>query len=934
MKQLLAFVVLNMLCITLAYTQSFTLKGVVTDTLNKQNLANATIAVLNKKDSVLLKFTRSDKDGRFELNKLPGGKHLIMITYPTYADYFEEINLTDNPIIDRGTVKMTLLSKLLESVTVRSKIAAIRLKGDTVEYKADSFKVSAGASVEEMLRKLPGLQVDKDGNITAQGTKVEKVLVDGEEFFGDDPTMATKNLQAEAIDKVQVFDKKSDQAAFTGIDDGKSQKTLNLTLKEDRKKGYFGKVELKGGTGNRWSNTVMANAFKGKRKLSGYGIMSSTGTTGLNWQDRDKYGDGSGMEFNADEGYFFIENSGDEFDNGGGSFGGEGIPKSWSAGVNYGNKFDKDQQTVNGSYRYNKLINEGSGSTFTQSVLPTGVLYNKENRSIYNNRERHSANGTYEWNIDSFTNIKVVARGYKGTQKNNSLTTSALRDSSGNIVNTSERITFGDGDNSSFNSNFILRRRFKKPGRTLSLSFDEQYKNTDNQGWVISSARYFDKAGALLRKDTIDQQKINDNTVTGYNTRLAYTEPFFKNTFLELSYALRITQSESEKISYTKNNSGKYEVLDPLYSNHYDYNIATNTGGVMLRYNTKKYTLAGGGDIGKSAFTQTDLMKDTTRKYSFTNFFPRANLQYKFNTNSRVSFNYNGNTRQPTIEQIQPVRDNSNILNVAIGNPGLKQEFRHNFNLSYNFYKVLTQRGLYVYSNFTTVSNAITTNEFTATTGDTVGKRTYQFINVNGNYNGYASGGYNFKSTKLDISFSFGLNANFSHNNNVINNIKNASDNNSYGINFSVYRYKENKYNIQYYSSFNYNNTISSVKSNFKTNYYTHNHNLRMNVTLLKKWEFNSNVSASFRQQLTANDQNNNVVLWNGYLGRKLLKNDAAMLRIEANDILNQNKGYSRYTNNNILTERTYETLSRYFLLAFVWNFTKTPGGAPAPAMR
>jgi hypothetical protein len=930
MKKLTALFLLFFCCIASARAQNASIKGTITDTLNKQNLANSSVSVLSAKDSVLIKFTRSDKDGKFELNNLPGGKHIIMITYPSFADYFDAIDLTEKPNIDLGVMKMTLKSRLLEDVMVRTRIAAIRLKGDTIEYKADSFKVSAGASVEEMLRKLPGLQVDKDGNITAQGEKVEKVLVDGEEFFGDDPTMATKNLQADAIDKVQVFDKKSDQAAFTGIDDGKKTKTLNLTMKEDKKKGYFGKAELKGGPENRWNNMLMVNAFKGKRKLSGYGIISSTGTTGLNWQDRDKYGEGSNMEFNADEGYFsFNGGGGDEFDNS--NFGGEGIPKSYSAGVNYGNKYNNDRQNVNGSYRYNKIINEGTGRTFSQSILPTNVFNTNENRSFYNNRERHSANGTYEWAIDSFTSVKIIARGYTGQQQSNSTFQSQLMDNSGTLVNTNLRNNFSNGTNKSFNTNFILRHRFKKLGRTISLSADEQYRDNNSEGNLFAIANFYEKSGLLRRIDTTDQQKINNSVVSGYNGRLAFTEPIFKNTFLELSYALRLTQSEAEKLSYSKNLTGKYEAFDSLYSNHYDFKVLTNTGGLMFRYNSKKYTLAAGGDMGRSNFRQTDVIKDTTKQYNFTNLFPRANLQYKFNANSRISLNYNGNTRQPTIEQIQPVQDNTNVLNIAIGNPNLKQEFRHSFNLSYNFYKVLSQRGLYTYSSFSTVSNAISTNEFTATSGDTIGKRTSQYINVNGNYVGNMGGGYSIKVKKYDFNLNFGFNLSINHYNNVINNIKNVSDNRSYGLNFSIYKFKEKKYNFQYYSNVNYNKSVSSVKSNFKQQYYTHSHNLNLNLTLPAKLEFNSNVNANFREKLNATDQNNNVILWSAYFGRKLLKNDKAMIRIEGYDILNQNKGFSRFINANTLTERTYETLSRYFMLAFVWNFSKTPGGSPVP---
>jgi hypothetical protein len=919
--------------INFASAQNTSVKGIVVDTLNKQNLGNSSVSILRAKDSVLVKFTRTDKDGKFELTNLPAGKHVVMITYPAFADYFEAVDLESNPSIDLGNVRLTLKSKLLEDVMVRTRIAAIRLKGDTIEYKADSFKVSAGASVEEMLRKLPGLQVDKDGNITAQGTKVEKVLVDGEEFFGDDPTMATKNLQADAIDKVQVFDKKSDQAAFTGIDDGQSKKTLNLTLKEEKKKGYFGKAELKGGLDNRWSNSLMINKFKGKRKLSGYGIMSSTGTTGLNWGDRESFGSGSNMEYNADEGFFFSSMSGDEFETGNGTFGGEGIPKSWSSGLNYSNKFRKDKVSLNGSYRYNKLINDGGGSTFTQTILPDTVFFNRENRDFLNRRQRHSLNGTYEIQLDSFTSLKVTARGFTGTQASYNSFIGQAFDGNNNVVNKNLRNTFSDGTNSSFNSNFILRKRFRKPGRTISLSFDEQYKKNENEGFLFSVAEFYGKTGRLTRIDTTDQQKINLNEVLAYSTRLAYTEPIVKNTFLELSYGLRLTQSESKRLAYEKGFGGKYDVLDPRFSNHFDFSVLTNTGGMMMRYNTKKITLSGGGDIGFSNFSQEDLMKDTVRKYNFTNLFPRGNFQYKFNPNSRVSVNYNGNTRQPTIEQIQPVRDNTNNLNIAIGNPNLRQEFRHTIGLNYNFYKVLTQRGLYTYSNFTKISNAITTNDRVSVSPDSAGFRTFQFVNVDGNYMFFAGGGYNFKIKKLDMNVDFGFNINGNHTNTFINNRPNESDNNSYGFNMGLYKYKEKRYNFNYRVNISYNTSVSSVRREAKVDYYQHTHNINANATFLKKFEINSTVQANFRERLTAADVNNNVILWNGFIGRKFLKNDKGMIRLEAFDILDQNKGFSRFTSTNMVRENTYETLRRYFLLAFVWNFSNTPGGAPKSGM-
>ncbi len=235
---------LILLCLIAGISTSFaqqngSVKGLVTDTLNKQNLTNAVVSVLRAKDSVLVKFTRTNKEGSFNLPNISAGKYIVMVTYPSYADYIDIVSVTEGSVTDLGKVPVITKATLLQEVIVKQTIGSIRMKGDTTEYKADSFKVSANADVQELLRKMPGIQVNSKGEITAQGERVQKVLVDGEEFFSDDPAVVTKNLRADAVDKVQAFDKKSDQAVFTGIDDGQKIKTLNLTLKEDKKERLF-----------------------------------------------------------------------------------------------------------------------------------------------------------------------------------------------------------------------------------------------------------------------------------------------------------------------------------------------------------------------------------------------------------------------------------------------------------------------------------------------------------------------------------------------------------------------------------------------------------------------------------------------------------------------------------------------------------------------
>ncbi len=906
--------------------QKAQVSGTINDTINKQKLQNSSVLLLHAKDSVLYRFTRSDDKGNFMFHAADTGKYILLVTQNAYVDYIDTVTVKDNSPVQLGTIAMTLTANILQEVIVQQKIAAIRMRGDTTEFTADSFKVRPGASVEEMLRILPGLQVDKDGKITAQGETVQKVLVDGEEFFGDDPTLATRNIQADAIDKVQVFDKKSDQATFTGIDDGEKTKTINLKLKADKKKGYFGKLDLASDFKDRWSNSAMINSFKKKYKISAYGIMSNTGTTGLSWDDQNKYGGGGGGEYDEDLGGYIIYND-DDF--GGGTYYGEGLPKSWSGGLNYGNKWNDDKQNFNGSYRYNKLNTEGSGSTISQSLLPGDNFFiNRENSNDYNSRERHTANGIYEWQLDSSTSTKITASGYTGTSFSRSNYASANTNAAGFDVNRSTRITSSDGDNRNLNVNAIFKKKFKKIGRTFSLNLNERFNKSASKGLLKADIQYFDpKNGNFIRDSITNQLKQNDNSANNFAAKAVYTEPITSKLFVSVNYGIRSTISESKRLSFDSTENGKYETLNALYSNDYQFNNFTHTTGAALAYNSKKLTASAGTDIGFTNFYQKDKFLDTTYSRDYTNFFPKANITYKFSTNMRLNIRYNGSTQQPTITQIQPVKDNTNPLFETVGNSGLKQAFRHSVNGNFSIWNAFKQRSIGLYGYASTVSHAIVTNQ----TLDTLtGKTTLQYINANGNYNFYSNLYIYSKVKKPDMNVNGGIGFSGSKYSNTVNEKENVTTNNTPSVNIGFNKYKEKKYSIWYRYRFNYNFSKSTVQSAYTTNYWTQNHNFGFNVTLPGKFEINSDVDYDLRQKTNVFTTNNNVFLWNAYIGRHLLKNDKAIIKITGNDLLNQNKGYDRNISSSTLTERNYQTIRRYFTLAFTWNFSKSAAGAPA----
>ncbi|MDP1971930.1 MAG: TonB-dependent receptor, partial [Sediminibacterium sp.] len=566
------------------FAQQGSIKGIVTDTLNKQNLSNAVVSVLRAKDSVLVKFTRTNKEGNFDLPNLTAGKYIVMVTYPAYADYVDIINTTGG-ITDLGKISVITKATLLQEVIVKQTIGSIRMKGDTTEYKADSFKVSANADVQELLRKMPGIQVNSKGEITAQGERVQKVLVDGEEFFSDDPAVVTKNLRADAVDKVQSFDKKSDQAVFTGIDDGQKIKTLNLTLKEDKKKGYFGKAEAGGDFDKYGYGKLLANSFKGKRKISGYLTTDNTKFESLNWNENQNYGGNTNMTTEVtDDGGIMMWGSGDEFS------WGTGFPRSITGGLHFSNKWNKDKHNSNNTYQFNQLDVSGINSNKTQNILPGADLISTSIQNQASSRKRNKLTSTYEWQIDSSSSLKITARGSIVNSNIASNYFGRTINSDSILLNQSNRLTSTVDENKTMNSTIFYRKRFKKAGRTISWNNEINYNDRADDGFLTADNTFYDAFGNLVRRDLVDQQKTNKQIATTINSTINYTEPLWKNTFLVLNYKLSVSRNDAERNTFAKNTANnKYENLVDTLSNHFIFNTTGHNGSVNIRYNVKKF---------------------------------------------------------------------------------------------------------------------------------------------------------------------------------------------------------------------------------------------------------------------------------------------------------------------------------------------------------
>lgn len=922
-KKILLTFIISFFSIFSFAQQYINVSGSIKDTTSNNFVKNSVVALLTQQDSVLVKFARTNGEGFYTLPNVPSGKYIFMVMHPLFADYVEDIDI-NNSTADLSLVAVTPKSKLLEAVILKSG-TPIRIKGDTTIYTADSFKVSANANVEELLKKMPGIQVDKNGQIKAMGETVEKVLVDGEEFFGDDPGMAVKNLRADAVKEVQVFKKKSDQAAFTGIDDGQSKQTINLKLKENKKTGYFGKIEAAGGLvkniNDRYNTNLMLSSFKGKRKLSGFLLNGNTGQDGLSWQDMEKYSGGDmNMEMSDDGGMMFFNNRGGGSDDEPNVNTQNGFITNINAGVQYSNKW-KDKNNLNLSPKFNSQVYDNNRLNFVQTLLGDSVLNYNATTQTHVNRYNFKTNGSYDMKLDSNNSLKFSVKTniyHTESQEDRNSTTNGKY---GNQKNSSLSRQQINSDKQSFTTSALFKHKFKKNRRTLSVNADWNLLNTEAKNYLQEN--YADYQNVSL-SGIKDQFTAIDKSVQNVSSKIVYTEPLSKKYAIELAHEVSFNRGTNYNSTYSFSpSSGKFDIMVDSLTNNFYQTITQNKPSVKLSYGGKKIKYNFGAGVGFTNFNLRDISFNKNYNRNYTNFYPTALLTYSHKTNTNMRFSYNGSTRQPTINQLQPLKNNNEQFNETIGNPNLKQSFTNNFNLNYNTYNFIKERSAYfgLWSSF--IQNAITSNVIIdAANGRTI----TQPINTDGNINMGLWSGINFKLKKMDIRIGLNPNFNFSKYAELINSKKNFSKNTSAGMSLYLSKSKDKKYDLSINNNFRYNSNTTSQNS---TKSYFSSNTLSAEATVYYKkvWSINSDYDFYYRQKATAlsNDLSNH--LWNARLQRTFKKNEFTAY-LQLRDLLNQNIGIERNFTGIRYTEERNDRLKRYWMLGFKWDFkNKAPKG-------
>lgn len=925
MKKLyISFLFLFLLGSFSSSAQSNLVKGVVFDTLTESKVPRAVITLVNKTDSIMVGFTRSNAAGEFSFKDVKAGKYILMIYHPVYAGYSDVIEVKEEAL-DLGNIPLVTPETLLKEVMIISS-DAIKIKGDTIEYTADSFKVKENANVEDLLKKLPGIQVNRNGEITAQGKRVEKVLVDGEEFFSDDPTVATQNLKAESVDKIQVYEKKDEMSGET--DQG--TQTINITLKEDAKKGAFGKLKAGAGLDQDetlyYTNEAMINRFKPKQRASAYLLHSNTGKLNLDWRESREFGDNSNNNmFFGDEGMVFSYSSSedDEFE-GFGNYSGSGIPSSLNGGATFSRKWKEDKHDFAASYQYKQVSNQAKSKVDSENFLTDASFLREDTTTTNTDISRHALNFKYEVKLDSLSTLKWIARGSITQNSRDNFYSSFTNGRDGSKINSSDRTTFTDSDILNMNTSLNYTKKFKKADRKLNIFGEFKDKQTTGESFLESYNRIYGINDTLLDLDTTDQQKTIDKIEQSVTANVTYREPLSKKSLLEFRYYFNLNNQKAERFTFDKSNAGEYVERLDLLSSDYTYDFQSHRAGLLYEYKLEKVTLKFGSDVASQFYSQSEVLNGTSVNRDFLNVFPNASFVYSFSKMKQLRLNYNGYTKQPSITEIQPLRDNTDPFNIVLGNENLNPSFSNDVFLQYFDNQVMKSRYFYIWSNFSYVLNDIVTSN----TIDSLRRNITQYLNKSGNMRGSLGSSYYMDLKKIEANANFGINLSYSKNYNYINDVLNITENQSYGTDLGFEKEIGEAVALGFDYSFYYNISGSSIQNSANINYWTQSIDPYVEVEFGKRLSFETNASYNLRQKTVVFNQNNNVLIWNATLDCKLFKGKNGILGLSLNDILNQNIGFQRNATAYSITQTRYNIIKRYFMLSFTWNFnTQKPKG-------
>lgn len=887
------------------------INGKLSDSTNVQILKGATILVRNPKDSSILKNVLSGDGGSFKVLDLSFGEYLLQISFAGYKSRFRKVTISALiPVAALGTVYLRPKENELEGVVVEA--SPIKMKKDTVEYNAGSFATKPNAVAEDLLKKMPGMQVDASGAVTHAGEKVTRVLVDGKRFFSDDPKLATRNLPPDVIDKIQVFDDLSDQSKFTGFDDGNRVKTINIVTKKDKREGYFGKVVAGAGTNEAYDASVNMHRFHGDQQISL--LAQANDLNKQNFSIQDVLGSAAGGGGGGRRG-------------GGGGGGGStttspGITTVAAVGTNYKDAWGKNTDAYGSYFFNNQHVTTTTQSSSLNTSLDDSTLPNVKSRSASIQRtQSHRAAFNIEHRFDSSNSLIFRPNVSFQTTAPNTSSSTIQTDNFGNaITNTS---TKGSSNNSGYsinNANLQLRHKFAKPFRTISLDMNVNASANDGDGLTYTINNKFRQG----RNDTLNQYYNDSFHSITLNPTLSYTEPIGKNQILQFDYSYNYNHNTSINNTYEYNNGTKgYSQFDSLFSNSYKFTSNSNRVGLSYRIQNVKYNFSIGSGVQFLSFNNVNTTKHITVDHSYVNFTPTVNFQYTFTRTSNLRFNYSGRTGTPTATQLQPLTTTTDNLNFQVGNPNLKPQFIHSLRVLYSKFDAASGRVMFATINASATENDIQSEVIV---NNTTKGRTSTYVNLGGTYNigGFFNYGFALKNPKSNLNFI--TNFNYSQSQTILgDSLQNVHDllphvyTKSTTIGETISWTTNIKKNFDMNLSLPFNYTIANNSMNTRA-FYTQGVNTELTAYTNSGWLFAANFDCTFYGGDRGAPNPSPVPVFSPSIAKQMFKKKDGELRLSVFDLFNKNQVVNTSASAYQITNSSTNLLSRYVALTFTYN--------------